>query len=434
MRSEKLRIDNEFSTLILPLAAEESQQLEELIVTENRCRDPLATWRGILIGGHARYQICRKHGIPFQTREIKLPNREAVKEWIIKNQLGRRNLPLAERCRLVCLLKPEIAAQAKERQRAHGGTAPGRKSLVANVPQVKTRDELARVARVSPRTMQDYLKIHQRLSSEQVERINRGETTIGHIKNEMRVADALASRKAQRAAADPNTLDKLHVGDFRDWKIPDSSLDLLLADPPWEPSKENLQLLIDLAILAEKKLLEGGSLVCYLGQILVDHAAAAFRQHLKYHWIFSAPRGNGKLFNRSDSYRILSQWRCVLWYVKGSYIAPRQKALGDVLPPSAPEKLYHEWQQPLPEAIYLIDGICPPDGLVGDPMICSGTTAVAAEKTGRRWVGCEIDPQIANIASKRIKEERRKSSAFGGAVGPSAPDRGKEPRNGQSRG
>ena len=199
-------------------------------------------------------------------------------------------------------------------------------------------------------------------------------------------------------------------------------------------AKRIFSCLIDLAILAEKKLLEGGSLVCYLGQILVDHAAAAFRQHLKYHWIFSAPRGNGKLFNRSDSYRILSQWRCVLWYVKGSYIAPRQKALGDVLPPSAPEKLYHEWQQPLPEAIYLIDGICPPDGLVGDPMICSGTTAVAAEKTGRRWVGCEIDPQIANIASKRIKEERRKSSAFGGAVGPSAPDRGKEPRNGQSRG
>lgn len=40
---------------------------------------------------------------------------------------------------------------------------------------------------------------------------------------------------------------------------------------------------------------------------------------------------------------------------------------------------------------------------VFDPFIGSGTTAIVALETGRRWVGCETDSEIANLADRRIK-------------------------------
>ena len=44
------------------------------------------------------------------------------------------------------------------------------------------------------------------------------------------------------------------------------------------------------------------------------------------------------------------------------------------------------------------------DDLVFDPFMGSGTTAVAAVETGRRYWGCEADPQYARLARKRVKD------------------------------
>ena len=38
------------------------------------------------------YKIAQEYGLEYQTVEIELPDKEAAKEWIITNQLGRRNL------------------------------------------------------------------------------------------------------------------------------------------------------------------------------------------------------------------------------------------------------------------------------------------------------------------------------------------------------
>ena len=48
--------------------------------------------------------------------------------------------------------------------------------------------------------------------------------------------------------------------------------------------------------------------------------------------------------------------------------------------------------------------VCPPGGLVLDPFLGSGTTAVAAIQTGRRFLGYEIDAGYCEIARKRIAE------------------------------
>lgn len=49
-------------------------------------------------------------------------------------------------------------------------------------------------------------------------------------------------------------------------------------------------------------------------------------------------------------------------------------------------------------------------GIVFDPFMGSGTTAIAAMKYNRDWVGVEINPEYARIASNRIEEYATKNS------------------------
>ncbi|GAC55784.1 putative DNA methyltransferase [Gordonia amicalis NBRC 100051 = JCM 11271] len=46
-------------------------------------------------------------------------------------------------------------------------------------------------------------------------------------------------------------------------------------------------------------------------------------------------------------------------------------------------------------------------GLVLDPFIGSGTTAVAAARTGRDWLGIEINPRYVEVAEQRIQTTRQ---------------------------
>ena len=86
---KQITIDPELQNLIPPLSPEEYSQLEENILQAG-CRDPLVLWGDILIDGHNRYEICRKHNIEFKTVKEKLDSKGAVKVWMIKNQFGTR--------------------------------------------------------------------------------------------------------------------------------------------------------------------------------------------------------------------------------------------------------------------------------------------------------------------------------------------------------
>lgn len=56
--------------------------------------------------------------------------------------------------------------------------------------------------------------------------------------------------------------------------------------------------------------------------------------------------------------------------------------------------------------IELIKLLCPEDGLVLDPFMGSGTTAIACIKTRRKYIGFEINPKYINEAQKRINNLR----------------------------
>ena len=47
---------------------------------------------------------------------------------------------------------------------------------------------------------------------------------------------------------------------------------------------------------------------------------------------------------------------------------------------------------------------CPPNGIVIDPFMGSGTTAVVAKNNGRQYIGCELNSEYVELAEKRISE------------------------------
>lgn len=87
----KLKINMEFKNLIRPLQKKEFLQLEANILSDG-CRDPIVTWKGFIVDGHNRYEICTEHKIPFEILEMDFECKEAAIAWICANQLGRRNI------------------------------------------------------------------------------------------------------------------------------------------------------------------------------------------------------------------------------------------------------------------------------------------------------------------------------------------------------
>jgi hypothetical protein len=83
----------EIQSLIPRLTPEEYDQLQANLL-EYGCRDPLVVWqeRQVLLDGHNRAQICDTNDVQYLTTEVSLPDLDAAKEWVIANQLGRRNL------------------------------------------------------------------------------------------------------------------------------------------------------------------------------------------------------------------------------------------------------------------------------------------------------------------------------------------------------
>lgn len=94
---EDFIINKDFQKLVPPLSSDEMSQLEASILDEG-IRDAIIVWAGTgtVVDGHNRLAIARKHGLALDYIEYEFADKHDAKRWIIRNQLGRRNLsPLA---------------------------------------------------------------------------------------------------------------------------------------------------------------------------------------------------------------------------------------------------------------------------------------------------------------------------------------------------
>lgn len=68
------------------------------------------------------------------------------------------------------------------------------------------------------------------------------------------------------------------------------------------------------------------------------------------------------------------------------------------------EKTAHPCQFPVALVQRLVRALVPPGGLVVDPFMGSGSSAVAAELEGRGFQGCDIQMNFTQIARRRVAE------------------------------
>lgn len=68
--------------------------------------------------------------------------------------------------------------------------------------------------------------------------------------------------------------------------------------------------------------------------------------------------------------------------------------------------LAHENEAPFHEGLaeFFVKSFCPPEGIVLDPFIGSGTTAAAAEKSGRNWIGIDVRQSQVSLARRRVAD------------------------------
>jgi site-specific DNA-methyltransferase (adenine-specific) len=232
-------------------------------------------------------------------------------------------------------------------------------------------------------------------------------------------------------------------------KIPDGSLDLIVADPPYclgkdygndsdklDPEKylEWSKQWIDAAI---PKLKPTGSLYifltwrfspeifCYLkkklimlNEIIWDrrvpsmggstrrfssvHDTIGFFAKSKDHYFdidsIRIPYDEETKKARSRSIFVGKKWLEIGYNPKDVWSIPRLHAIHA-------EREDHPTQKPLEIIKRMIKASCPVNGTVLDPFMGSGTTAVAAHRLKRNFIGFEINPDYCEVIRQRLHDE-----------------------------
>jgi site-specific DNA-methyltransferase (adenine-specific) len=231
-------------------------------------------------------------------------------------------------------------------------------------------------------------------------------------------------------------------------RIPDGSVDLIIADPPYSLGKDYgnqsdklntadylswMQLWIDAAI---PKLKPTGSFYIFLTWRYSPEIFVMLKQRLQMIneiiWDRRVPsmggsvrsftsvhdtiglfvKGNGKgYYFDLDAVRIpydaqtkKARSRSIFVGAKWLEVGYNPKDLWSVsrVHKCDPERADHPTQKPLEIIDRMIYASCPPGGLVLDPFMGSGTTAVSAQRCGRRFVGFELNPDYCAIIQSRL--------------------------------
>jgi 16S rRNA G966 N2-methylase RsmD len=194
----------------------------------------------------------------------------------------------------------------------------------------------------------------------------------------------------------------LHLSDLVYADIPDASIDVIITDPPYP--RQYLHTYRDLAVLANRVLKPGGSLLAMAGQSYLPEIMQlmAVEGELSYHWTISylTPGGQSpQIWQR----KVNTFWKPVLWYVKGKY---ERHWVGDVSKSNTNDndKRFHFWGQSESGMKDLIERFSRPGETVLDPFLGGGTTGIVCKMYHRRFVGVEIEPEVFALAQQRIAE------------------------------
>lgn len=223
-----MKVNEEFKKLIPALTQDEFKQLEENILSEG-IRDKIITWNDFIIDGHNRYEIATRHKLKFETESKEFESENDVREWMINNQFGRRNLSNYQRSVLALELESVFSARAKEKQKEGGGAVRQKSDKAV----VDTKKEVAKVAKVSHDTIAKVKVIEAKATPEVKAQLSTGEVSINQayqeIKKEEKLDNIREKKKEyqQRIETVSNNEFKIDIFNTK------NKFRIIYADPAW---------------------------------------------------------------------------------------------------------------------------------------------------------------------------------------------------------
>lgn len=270
--------------------------------------------------------------------------------------------------------------------------------------------------------------------------------------------EALGERQGQLALTDAAALGELWHADVLELlgRLPDGSVDLVVADPPYAIAKAewdefpSLEVYVEwcdrwLAEVARVLAPHGSAYVCGFSEILADVKARSARRFAGCRWLVWYYRNKANLgrdWGRShesilhlrgedakldvDSVRIpynghTTKYPARVQAVSSQYGGARAKRdkwepnpLGakprdvievPVICNGMAEKTPHATQKPEALIEKLILASSAPGQLVVDPFVGSGTTAVVATRLGRRWLAGDADARYVGLTRERLQAQ-----------------------------
>ena len=394
------KVDKEFAALIAPLTAEERQQLETNLIAHG-CRDALVVWRGLLIDGHNRLEICNRHGLPYDTAEIELPDRESAKLWIEENQIGRRNLSNDQRVAVAYrIMQRRVVVSNKQRTAKARASRGSGISVVVHAGHNSTprqRERTARELQISTRKLRDITAL-AKTAPEIVNRIANGEISLRDAKEA--VQDQVRQQKVTAVLKKHVSGQGIYTGDMRRLfkLLDDDSVSLFITDAPSEA--EALPLYTELGKLAQQKLKPNGFCLVVCGQLHLDEIVKGLSESLDWYWLcaakFDGP--HARIWPR----KVTSAFKPILIFTKRP--APKEAVnqwIADLVDQSNAGKGYQDGQA-VGDPQYFIEQLTIPGELVVDPFAGYSTVPQICAKIGRPFIGTESDPGLAATARATV--------------------------------
>ena len=216
-----IKIKKEFKQLIPALTTEEYKQLEANCIEEG-IREKILLWNEYIIDGHNRYEIAQNNNLEFKTESKSFNNEDEVKEWMILNQFGRRNLSNYQRSVLALQLEDVFRAKAKENQGARTDIL----QISAESKPIDTRKELSKVAAVSHDTIAKVKKIQEKAPEEIKAKLATGEVSINAAYKEIK-------KKEKKQERDKKIEEVKQKIENENLASIDKKYHVIAIDPPW---------------------------------------------------------------------------------------------------------------------------------------------------------------------------------------------------------
>jgi len=398
-----MKIKEEFKKLIPALSVEEYKQLEENCLAEG-IRESIITWNGYIIDGHNRYEIALKHKLKYESIDKSFDSEEDVKEWMICNQFGRRNLSNYQRSVLALELESVFSARAKEQQ--------GKRTDICLISDksksIDTKKELAKIASVGHDTIAKVKKIQATATPEVKAQLNAGTISINEayqdIKKEENKEQRLIKENIEYKPKNiyiPKIIKSDCLDILKD--IPD--IDLLLTDPPYfthgDFTNHISKCLQKVKSTGQAYIFAGAYPKEMQAYLNLNSYHMELMQILVWNYNNTGQRQPNEKY--TSNYQVCFYYRGKnAPFINKPADGKNQYACQTINAPDARiGDRYHKWQKPNQLIENLILNSSNVGDFIFDPFSGSGTTLVTAAKNDRFAIGCDIDEEAIKVCIKR---------------------------------